>query len=226
MGGLARFARRLLNAIRPDRSKRSGVNEARLEREIASHLQLLEDDYRSRGMSADEARRAARLALGGVEQTKELYRDARSFRWIEDLRRDLRHAGRLLARSPVFSLTAVLSLAIGIGATTTIFTVVNAVLLQPPAGVAEPDRLVDIGGTRLRNGFGPISYPSYLDLRRRATTLSGAYAYSRFAQPMSLSAASDSGAETVSGSIVTANYFTVLGPAPAAGRLFTAADGE
>jgi predicted permease len=224
-GGFARFARRLLNAVWPDR--RGGGNaDARLEREIASHLQLLEDDYRSRGLSEDEARRAARLALGGVEQTKELHRDARSFRWIDDLRRDVRHAGRLLRRTPIFSFTAVFSLAIGIGATTTIFTVVNAILFQPPAAVVAPDRLVDIGRTRQRNGFGPSSYPGYLDLRQRTTTLDGVYAYSRFTQPMSLGTGGNAGAEGVSGTIVTANYFTVLGAVPAAGRLFTAADGE
>src|SRR5262245_42841483 len=125
---------------------------------------------------------------------------------LDDLRRDLRHAGRLLRRSPIFSVTAVLSLAIGIGATTTIFTVANAVLFQPPAGIVDTDRLVDIGATRQRNGFGPSSYPNYLDVRQRATTLDGVYAYSRFAQPMSLggppgdvAAVGDAGAENVSG---------------------------
>jgi len=222
-GELARFARRLLNALRPGRS---GTDDAHLDREIAAHLQLLEDDYRSRGLSADEARRAARLALGGVEQTRELHRDARSFRWIEDLRRDIRHAARLLRRSPLFTLTAVVSLAIGIGATTTVFTIVSAVLFRPPAGVVEPARLVDVGRARLRLGFGPSSYPDYLDLRQRTTMLDGVYAYSRFSQPMTIGDGGDLGAESVSGSIVSGNYFTVLGAAPAAGRLFTAADGE
>src|SRR5438874_13644730 len=96
-------------------------------------------------MTRDDARRAARLALGGVEQAKELHRDARSFVWLDDARRDLQHAARLLARDPLFALTAACSLAVGIGANTTIFTVANALLFRPPAGVVEPDRLVDIG---------------------------------------------------------------------------------
>src|SRR5262249_43941170 len=81
--------------------------------------------------------------------------------------------------------------------------------------------------TQSRNGFGPSSYPNYLDLRQRATTLEGVYAYARFAEPMSLSGiGGDAGAENVSGSIVTLNYFTVLGARAAAGRPFTTGDGE
>jgi len=221
MGHLTRFFRRLLNVIR------SGRDEAGLEREIASHLLLLEDEYRQRGLSVDEARRSARLALGGVEQTKELHRDARSFLWLDDLRRDLQHAGRLLRRNPVFTLTAALSLAIGIGATTTIFTMARAVLFQPPAGVVEPRRLVDIGSSRMRSGFGPSSYPNYLDIRQRTTTVDGVYAYSRFPQAMSLGVVgTDAGIDSVFGSVVTVNYFTVLGAVPAAGRLLSTADGE
>jgi hypothetical protein len=106
-----------------------------LSREVESHLLLLEDEYRRRGMTDEEARRAARLALGGVTQTIELYRQARSIKWLDDARRDAGYALRLLRRNPVFSLTAVLSLAIGIGANTTIFTIANALLLRRPAGV-------------------------------------------------------------------------------------------
>src|SRR2546428_291645 len=221
MGHLTRFFRRLLNVIR------SGRAEARLEREIAAHLLLLEDEHRQRGLSVDEARRSARLALGGVEQTKELHRDARSFLWLDDLRRDLRHAGWLLRRIPLFTLTAALSLAVGIGATTTIFTVARALLLQPPAGVVEPRRVVDIGSSRMRSGFGPSSYPNYLDIRQRTTTVDGVYAYSRFPQAMSLGVVGTAaGIGSVFGSVVTVNYFTVLGAVPAAGRLLSTADGE
>ena len=145
--------------------------------------------------------------------------DTRSFVWFSDARRDLVHAARLLRRNPVLTITATLSLAIGIGANTTIFTVANALLFQPPAGVAEPCRLVDIGSSRGGVGFGPSSYPNYLDIRQRATTLDGVYAYSRFPQAMSVGGAG-SAAESVFGSVVTVNYFTVLGAVPAAGRLF------
>ena len=151
--------------------------------------------------------------------------NTRSFVWFSDARRDLVHAARLLRRNPVLTITATLSLAIGIGANTTIFTVANALLLQPAAGVAEPSRLVDIGSSRGGVGFGPISYPNYLDIRQRATTLDGVYAYSRFPQAMSVGGAGLS-AESIFGSVVTVNYFTVLGAVPAAGRLFGAGDSD
>src|SRR5262245_53934574 len=104
---MRRFIARLLNALRPHRA------DADLARELASHVAMLEDDYRRRGMTPDDARRAARLAVGGVEQTKERHRDARSFRWLDEARRDVAYAVRLLRRNPVFAATAVFSLAIG-----------------------------------------------------------------------------------------------------------------
>jgi predicted permease len=151
--------------------------------------------------------------------------NTRSFVWFSDARRDLVHAARLLRRNPVLTITATLSLAIGIGANTTIFTVASALLLQSVAGVAEPSRLVDIGSSRGGVGFGPISYPNYLDIRQRATTLNGVYAYSRFPQAMSVGGAGLS-ADSIFGSVVTVNYFTVLGAVPAAGRLFGASDSD
>ncbi|PYP38772.1 MAG: hypothetical protein DMD48_08665, partial [Gemmatimonadetes bacterium] len=221
MASLRRFFLRLANALRPGRA------EPDLARELTSHLTLLEDDFRRRGMSPEEARLAATRAFNGVEQTKELHRDARSFRWLDDARRDLRHAGRLLRRDRLFTATAALSLALGISANTTIFTVANALLFQPPAGVVEPNRLVDIGTSGLRGGFGPSSYPNYLDIRERTTSLDGVYAYSRFPQAMSLGGVgTDVGTESVFGSVVTLNYFTVLGAIPAAGRLFGRADSD
>src|SRR5262249_27653808 len=107
--GMRRCFLRLLNAFRPGRS------ESELERELSSHLALLEDDFRSRGLSEEEAGRAAMLALGGVEQTKELHRESGSFGWVEDLKRDVRYAMRTLAKSPGFTVAVVLILAVGIG---------------------------------------------------------------------------------------------------------------
>ncbi len=147
--------------------------------------------------------------------------------WMDDLARDLRYAARLLRRAPAFALTAGLSVAIGIGANTTIFTVANALLFRPPAGVAMPDRLVDIGRSRGGAGFSPSSYPNYLDVRQRATTLDGVYAFPLFPQALSFGAPGDAGrTERVYGTFVTANYFRVLGAMPAAGRLFDTADVE
>ena len=120
---------------------------------------------------------------------KDRQRDARSFAVAGRARRDLRHAARLLRRNPLFALTAALSLAIGIGANTTIFTVANALLFQPPAGVAEPDRLVDIGtrtdGRRLRQRARirtiSTSARAHHDARRRVRVFA-------LSQPMSLGA--------------------------------------
>jgi predicted permease len=195
--------------------------EGELAREIGAHLTLLEDDFRGRGFSAEDARLAARRAFGGVEQAKERQRDARSFVWLADAQRDMHHASRLLRRDPLFTATAVLSLAIGIGANTTIFTVGNALLFRAPGGVTDPDALVDIGTRTPGGGFGNSSYPNYLDVRTRATTLEGVYASGLFPRAMSLSGAGDSSAtERVFATPVTGNYFAVLGTTAAAGRLF------
>src|SRR5262245_1666633 len=139
--------------------------------------------------------------------------------WVAEFRQDVRYALRLLARSPLFAATAVLSLAIGIGADAAFFTLAKALLLQAPAGVSEPDRLVDIDGSDdQRFGVNQVSFLNYLDLRERATSLADAYGYEPFAEAMSL--VGPEGAERVFGHRVTANYFAVLGVGPGVGRLF------
>src|SRR5258708_1085651 len=105
--------------------------ERELEREVDAHLALLQDDFKRRGMTADEARLAARRAYGGVEQSKELHRDERSFVWLEQALQDLRHACRGLARSPGFTLLAILTLALGIGLNPTLFSAYNGIALKP-----------------------------------------------------------------------------------------------
>ena len=137
---------------------------------------------------------------------------------------DVRYATRLLRRNPLFALTAVLSLSIGIGANTTIFTIANALLFRTPAGVAEPERLVDIGRAQNGSGFDNSSYPNYLDLRSRNTVFAGVFAYRPEPQPMSLGGRD--GAERIYGSLVTTNYFTILGARPEVGRFFANADGD
>jgi putative ABC transport system permease protein len=143
---------------------------------------------------------------------------------VDRIAQDLRYAVRLLRRNPLFALTAVLSLAVGIGANTTIFTIANALLFRAPAGVTEPDRLVDIGRSQNRQGFDTNSYPNYLDIRKRNTVFSGVYAYRIEPQPMSLGG--PDGAERVFGLLATNNYFDVLGARPRAGRLFRTDDSE
>jgi predicted permease len=140
---------------------------------------------------------------------------------------DVRYAVRLLARNPLFALTASLSLAIGIGANTTIFTIANALLFRAPVGIPDAGRLVDVGRTQNGRGFDNNSYPNYLDVRQRQTVFEDVYAYRTEPQPMSLAMpASTEGAERIYGTIVSGNYFTVLGVRPHAGRFFTSADGD
>jgi predicted permease len=140
--------------------------------------------------------------------------------WFEQARQDVRYALRSFAHSPLFTLTAVLSLAVGIGANTTVFSIANGLLLRPPAGITEPERLVDLSGTEHDDAFGinPISFPNFVDIRERSSTLEDSCAYEPFAEPMSLGGAD--GAERIFGHRVTTNYFAVLGVRPAAGRLF------
>jgi predicted permease len=143
---------------------------------------------------------------------------------LETAWQDVRYGARLLRRSPIFTLTAALSLAIGIGANTTIFSVASALLLRPLPGVYEPGRLVDVGRTQNGSGFDNSSYPNYRDIKARVTTLSGLYAARLEAQPMGLGG--PGGAERIYGMTVSANYFSVLGTQPAAGRLLVEADDE
>jgi predicted permease len=141
---------------------------------------------------------------------------------LETTLMDVRYALRVLRQSPLFTFTAALSLAIGIGANTTIFSVVSALLLRPLPGLSAPDRLVDVGRTQDGRGFDTSSYPNYQDLRERNSTLDGIYAYRVEPEPMSLATGGD--AERVYGAIVTANYFSVLGVRPAIGRLLQDSD--
>ncbi|HVW04177.1 MAG TPA: permease prefix domain 1-containing protein, partial [Vicinamibacterales bacterium] len=125
MARLRRLWLRLVHAFRPSRG------DADVAREVASHLALLEDEYRRRGMSPEDAHTEARKALGGVEQVKVAHRDARGFRWLDELRVDVRYAIRRLRHRPGASALAVLMLALAVGLSTAMFTLVDKLLVRP-----------------------------------------------------------------------------------------------
>ena len=143
---------------------------------------------------------------------------------LETWLQDARFALRLLRKSPLFTVTAALSLAIGIGANATIFSVGSAMLLRPMPGLADPDRLVDVGRVSRGSGFDTVSYPNFVDLRARTTSFTDIYAHEMEPTPMSLGG--EGGAERIYGVLVTANYFEVLGTTPHLGRLLRNADDE
>jgi predicted permease len=145
--------------------------------------------------------------------------------WLADALRDVAFAARLLRRNPLFTATATLSLAIGIGANTAVFMIIDALLLRPPAGVREPDRLVEIGSSERGFGLNPVSYPIYLEVRSATTTLDGVYASPMGTQALRLGD-EDSSAGRVFGRYVTTNYFDILRAAPAVGRLFDGTDSD
>jgi predicted permease len=164
-------------------------------------------------MSAEEARHAARRSVGGVQQIKEECRDMRGVNWIGDLGKDVRHALRILRTSPGFTAAAVLSLALGLGISTAVFSLINAVLLRT-LPVKNPEKLVVFNH---RNDF---SYPMYQDLRDGNTVLSGLFC--RFTIPASMSA--DGQTDRISAELVSGNYFQVLGVDALIGRTLTPDD--
>jgi predicted permease len=132
--------------------------------------------------------------------------------------RQLRDATRQLRNAPLFTLTAVASLAIGIGANTAVFTVANGLFLAPTAGIRDQSRLVDIGRSDDGRGFDTVSFPTYLDVRDRVDLFEGVYA-TRF-EPAAMSLGGRDGAERIYGELVSASYFDVLGLTPSAGTFF------
>ena len=216
---LTRIVAKLRNLLANKRA------EEDLAREVASHLTLLVDDFECRGMSPEEARLAARRAYGGVEQAKQAHRDERSLLWIEQTVQDLRYGLRTLSKSPGFSLTAVLTLALGIGACTAIFSLVNAVLIRSlPYG--DPSRLVYLYTPNPQFNvplevFGP-AYADFYDLKKENHSFQD---MTTFDQSV-FSLASQGAAERVSAARVDGDFFRTFQSAPELGREIRPGDNQ
>ena len=198
--------------------------KSRRDREFAAeldgHLQIHIDDNLRSGMNSEEARRQALLKLGGVEPTKEIYRDRRGLPLLETMLQDLRYAVRTLRKNPGSTLIAVLTLALGIGANTAIFSMVNALLLHP-YNFPDLDRLVRVWENRgIDEGTDArfIAPQDAADLQSRAPVFDALATYN--CGDFNLSA--EGNVQPVLGCHVSANFFDVLGVAPALGRGFSA----
>ena len=199
--------------------------EQELDEELRSHLEMLIEENLRKGMSSEEARYAARRSLGGVEQMKEVYREQRGLPVIETLVQDLRYGLRMLLKNRGFTAVAVLTLALGIGANTAIFSLINAVMLRM-LPVREPERLalfaeVDTRGTR--ESFSYPLYERFLDHQSSFTGICAASSEGRMWMTVSAPGAG-SATESVRAEKVSGNFFSVLGVNAVLGRILTAAD--
>jgi predicted permease len=217
MSSLRRLFLRVINAVWPGRSERE------LDREVRAHLALLESDFRARGLSADEARRAATQAFGAIDQIKEQHRDARSLPWVDVAWRDARDALRLIRHHRRLAAAAILTIGLAVGAVTIVFAVFEAVVLRAlprPGG----DRLVAVGRTTAAGTFGTGF--SHRDL---ATALSrwpsfDAVGWYQFAKTTPLTLAG--GPQDIVTAVVSPNFFSLFGVKAAFGRAFETGDGS
>jgi putative ABC transport system permease protein len=191
--------------------------EEQLEKELRFHLEQRENALIARGYSPAEARREARLALGGPERVKEKCRDARGTRWLETLLQDTSYALRTFRQKPGFAAITLLILALGIGATTVMFAVVNGVLLRP-LPFPKPDRLVILhGSTKDFGEFWGFSYPDFTDLYREIRSVriagwtEGSGTISAPGEPVHVEALQ-----------MSAEVFPILGIVPSLARSFRA----
>jgi len=197
-------------------SRRQGDRE--LNEEVEVHLEMRAAELGEQGLDPHAARAAAHREFGGIDQMKETYRDRRGIPWIEGLAKDARYGLRGLRRNPAFTLAAVLSLALGIGANTAIFSFVNALMLRM-LPVEKPEQLVSLyrtGGW----GKGYASYPLYLEFRKHTDLFAAVFARSA-TDKVRFNSAHANSVEYVEREYVTGNYFDALGVKASIGRLFT-----
>jgi len=200
--------------------------DEQLERELRFHLDRHAGELIARGVDPAEARRQARLAIGGPEQVKEECRDARGTRWLEDLVQDVRYSIRTLRKNPGFAVVAILTLALGIGANTAIFQLLDTVRLRTlPVQNPQELRQVNIDKANGRTGSFTSRYPALTNaiweqIRDKQNGFSGTFAWS----PWPFNIAESGEVRNVEGIWVSGDFFNVLGVPPLIGRVFTSAD--
>ncbi len=214
MGTLREWIRRLWGTIR------RGSRDREMEEELQLHLELAGEDLRRRGNSPDDVARAAQIQFGGIAQAMEAMRDQQGFPWLVDLAGDVRHALRSLLRTPVFTAVALLTLALGIGGNTAIFSIVNAVLLKP-APFPDADRLV-MFMTVSPNGRVTVASPAGFQHLRTQSTIQDAAAF-RLGKLNTGIIYHTAGAvaEPLHWAQVSADYFKLFGAPIVQGRGFT-----
>jgi len=192
-----------------------------LDQEVSAYVAMLADEKMAGGMSREDAIRAAKVELGGPDQVKEHVREIRSGAWLESLLQDLRFGWRMVVRNPGFSALVVLTLALGIGANTAIFSVVYGVLLRPLPYV-DGSKLVVLKqqATKAKLDNVAFSPKEVFDYRDYNHTLESVVEY----HSMSFLLLGKDNAERVQTGVVSANFFDVLGTKPLLGRTFIAAD--
>jgi hypothetical protein len=197
---------------------RGDAVEHELDDEMRFHIEHLRDKYVASGLSPEDAARKARLEFGGVEQVKEECREARGVALVETIAQDIRYGLRTLRRTPAFSITAVLTVALSTAAIATVFTLWHT-LFYRALPVDHAENLVVVAATRRDvSRVGEVSYPDYVAFRDQTRTLDGLAAHYSSAP---LFVAANGNAREINGAVVSANFLPLLGVAPALGRFFT-----
>src|SRR4051812_39757003 len=194
--------------------------EKDLDREMQFHLDAAVADHMRAGLSPDDARRRARIDFGGPEQMKEETRDARGTRWVEDAIHDCRFALRGMRRSPAFATAAVLTIAIGVGANTAVWSIMDA-LMRRALPLAKPEQLVAIKRVGLEDNSYILSHPLMEQMQHDLGATAQLAAMSSIARVYATTSERPEGVLLLA---VSGNFFDVLGVHPEHGRLLSAAD--
>ncbi|HEY7099007.1 MAG TPA: ABC transporter permease [Terriglobales bacterium] len=215
MRNLRAWCLRLAGIFQRDRRDRE------LAEEIDSHIQMHVEENLRAGMSQEEARRQALLKFGSIEAVKEEYRDRRGLPTLELLAQDLRYGARMLRKNPSFTIIAILTLALGIGANTVIFNIVNSAILRP-LPFPNADRLVSLYWRTPQFGNSSVPYPNFLDWQHDNRTFRSMAMWRQ--DNFNLTGSGE--AQRIAGMMISASFFDVLGIQPVKGRTFTSQEDQ